>query len=591
MLSLAHWSLPLGAIRKELAPLPGRYVTLWRYLIACAIVIVASLALQVPFLALSLVSIFSTTQQNTYLTRLSGLVCTIGLTLAVACTLLLLRLTFDVALLRILAAMFILLCAMYFLRKSKLGVIGFLVGIVVVYIQSEVDVIPNPEALTRAVLWVWIAIAYPIAVNLLVGQLLPASADAHLATELRAQLDCVADSLQGAAPHAPENAAIEDAFLRMRRHLGFALAEHPAHAKRNLQCKARVRVVERLLVASRALPSADASSRDAASQLHVSSLLAAISNLQARLPTSDDGAFAMPVPAVDLSNAPAPLAAMHRAFAQLEQDEAARPVTTAPAAAATPSPVPGSHPGLDPAALRFALKVVLATQLGYLFYTAVNWPGIHTCMLTCIILALPSLGAVTHKGTMRLIGAALGSLAALCATVFIIPHLDSITGLLLLSLMVIACGAWIAAGSPRSDYVGFQMVFCFALALFGTFGPSTDLTEIRDRAIGIVLGVLISLLVYAGIWPEHEADKAPQAEAELSKALERLAETAPAGMAAFEQARADAWSLLERLRQLQGRLAFEPGADRPLDKALDDARRRLLDCDWLASTGADGTKP
>ncbi|WP_395408348.1 hypothetical protein ACHMW6_17550 [Pseudoduganella sp. UC29_106] len=97
MLSLAHWSLPLGAIRKELAPLPGRYVTLWRYLIACAIVIVASLALQVPFLALSLVSIFSTTQQNTYLTRLSGLVCTIGLTLAVACTLLLLRLTFDVA--------------------------------------------------------------------------------------------------------------------------------------------------------------------------------------------------------------------------------------------------------------------------------------------------------------------------------------------------------------------------------------------------------------------------------------------------------------------------------------------------------------
>src|SRR5260221_693175 len=177
MLSMLHSFGALGAtIQKELAPVPGRLTTLWRYLVASAIVIVVSMALQVPFLALSLIAIFSTTLQNTFLQRLSGLLATVGLTLAVACTLLLLRLTFDVPLLRILGSAFILLGAMYFLRASKLGAIGFLVGLAVIYVQSEVDTVHNPELLTRAVLWVWVAITYPIAVNILVGHLLPACA-------------------------------------------------------------------------------------------------------------------------------------------------------------------------------------------------------------------------------------------------------------------------------------------------------------------------------------------------------------------------------------------------------------------------------
>lgn len=587
MLSMLHSFGELGAtIQKELAPVPGRLTTLWRYLIASAIVIIVSMALQVPFLALSLIAIFSTTLQNTFLTRLSGVIATVGLTLAVACTLLLLRLTLDVPLLRILSSMLILLGAMYFLRTNKLGSIGFLVGLAVIYTQSAVDTVSNPELLTRAVLWLWVAITYPIAVNILVGQLLPASADAHLWKELHAQLEDIANRIKGVQTAF---AGTEETFLRMHRQLSYALMAHPKLALLNARSKARVRLVERLLVATRKLPPGNSPQFKGEYQRHAPIILAAIHDLQFR--RVDDGPFEMsPAPPDYAATAPAPLAAMHRAIRKLAQEELPREGANSPAAKTAEAGISG----LNTTALKFALKVVLATQIGYLFLSAVQWPGIHTCMLTCIILALPGLGAITHKGVMRLIGAALGSMAALLATVFVIPHLDSITGLLLLSLAVIAVGAWISAGSPFTDYVGFQLVFCFALALFGQFGPSTDLTEMRDRAVGIVVGVIISLVVYSKIWPERESGQVPSAVAELFRALSRVA--AACGSAdnnEHERAQADAWYAIDRLRQLQNHLTFEPrGAGQnatewPLDDLLACARQILLDFDWLAMLAGD----
>jgi multidrug resistance protein MdtO len=43
----------------------------------------------------------------------------------------------------------------------------------------------------------------------------------------------------------------------------------------------------------------------------------------------------------------------------------------------------------NPAYLHFALKTLLATLLCYVFYTAADWQGIHTIMLSCVIVAQP----------------------------------------------------------------------------------------------------------------------------------------------------------------------------------------------------------
>ena len=57
--------------------------------------------------------------------------------------------------------------------------------------------------------------------------------------------------------------------------------------------------------------------------------------------------------------------------------------------------------------------------------------------------------ASTQRALLRVGGAAVGSMLALFMVVFVIPQLDGIVGLLLMSLPVIALGAWVSAGSER----------------------------------------------------------------------------------------------------------------------------------------------
>ncbi|MBB1635614.1 FUSC family protein [Cupriavidus sp. UME77] len=121
------------------------------------------------------------------------------------------------------------------------------------------------------------------------------------------------------------------------------------------------------------------------------------------------------------------------------------------------------------------------------------------------------------------IGCALGSVVALVAAIFIIPHLDSIAGLLVLTLPIVAVGAWIAAGSPRTNYIGVQFVFAYALSQLGHFAPTTDLTEIRDRMIGILVGAVVSIAVSTWIWPERESDALKQMLARLLRSVAGLA--------------------------------------------------------------------
>jgi multidrug resistance protein MdtO len=242
---------------------------------------------------------------------------------------------------------------------------------------------------------------------------------------------------------------------------------------------------------------------------------------------------------------------------------------------------------------RFALKTVLAAMVCYVFYTAVQWPGIHTAMLTSFILALPSLGATSHKGLTRMVGCALGSIVALAAAVFIIPHLDTITGLLAVTLPVMAIGAWIAAGSPRTNYIGVQFVFAFALSQLGHFAPTTDLTEIRDRMIGILIGVAVSMVISVTLWPEREGDALKKLLARLLRSVSDLARAANAPEVtarrdAIDKARLRGWSLLTQNREMQARVALEPGWQYAHDSvtpeittALAQTQEILFAVNWL----------
>jgi multidrug resistance protein MdtO len=154
----------------------------------------------------------------------------------------------------------------------------------------------------------------------------------------------------------------------------------------------------------------------------------------------------------------------------------------------------------NPEHVKFALKGCLAASLCYIVYTAVDWPEISTAVVTCVLTALTTIGASHQKQILRFTGAIAGGAVGILAQVFILPHLDSISGFTLLFLVVTIASAWIATSSPRLSYFGVQVANAFYLINLQEFKFQTSLEVARDRVIGILLGLSMMWLVFDQLW-------------------------------------------------------------------------------------------
>jgi multidrug resistance protein MdtO len=156
----------------------------------------------------------------------------------------------------------------------------------------------------------------------------------------------------------------------------------------------------------------------------------------------------------------------------------------------------------NPAHWQFALKTTMAVMISYAFYTLLNWPGLRTAIVTCFFVALSSLGETVHKLALRLSGAVIGGLIASVCIVFVLPHLTDVGQLCLLIATVSVGAAWVATSSELLSYAGMQIAFAFFLGILQGYAPATDLTVLRDRIAGIVLGNIVITVVFSSIWPQ-----------------------------------------------------------------------------------------
>jgi multidrug resistance protein MdtO len=155
----------------------------------------------------------------------------------------------------------------------------------------------------------------------------------------------------------------------------------------------------------------------------------------------------------------------------------------------------------NPDHVYYALKTTAAAMFCYTTYLLLDWPGIHTSFITCYIVSLGTTAETIEKLTLRILGALIGAGAGLAAMVFLLPHLTSIGALLIVVFVAGLASAWVAAGSPRISYVGYQMAFAFFLCVIQGPSPAFDLTIARDRIIGIMFGNIVAYLIFANIWP------------------------------------------------------------------------------------------
>jgi len=516
----------LEFLRAELAPAPGRLHATIRVVVASMIVLATSMTLEVPEIALSLfIVVFITmmvpgvSTQNSVFVAIGGIIAIIALTVALATTMLVYRFTLNYPPLRLAAMALGFFVGVYLMRVFVLGAAGWVFGFVVLVTQAYVDLFPGPEPMVRAILWVWVVIAYPAVLAIALGLVLfPADPEPLLRRELAARLDAIARAVK-APPGSDEAKAAAAALIGfmlqgaapLQKLLHLAGIKDSGLKARHAEISARIDYIQDL-VASAARLGDLAPGPAAAARERIAGVLA-----QGAAPI---GGHAAEHAEKGAKSGPGPFAADALS---------------------------------NPRYVQFALKATLASMLCYVTYTALDWPGIHTCMMTCAIIALGSAGATMHKGTLRLVGVAIGGSLALFAIVFIVPHLTTLPGLMLLFAPVIALGAWVAMGRERTAYIGLQIVFSFALAVLQGFAPSTDVTEFRDRIVGVILAVMVMALVFTWVWPERAASSMVES---LRAALGRLKELA-AGTANPRAVRAAAWQSLAEAERFAELAAFE----------------------------------
>ena len=201
----------------------------------------------------------------------------------------------------------------------------------------------------------------------------------------------------------------------------------------------------------------------------------------------------------------------------------------------------------NPDHVYYALKTTAAAMFCYVTYLLLDWPGIHTCFITCYIVSLGTTAETTEKFTLRIVGALIGAGLGLATIVFLLPYLTSIGSLLVVVFVASLVSAWVASGSPRISYVGYQLAFAFFLCVIQGPSPAFDLTFARDRIIGIMLGNVVAYFIFTNIWPVSVVRRIDQGLvsllrglADLTKATSRsrrnsLATDAAGAMAAVSQ--------------------------------------------------------
>jgi multidrug resistance protein MdtO len=506
MIGLAEARWPVWRfLRDELTVSPSRWSRMVRMTAVVTIVTIVSMALRVPEVAVSAFLIFLASASDVKTTVRVGVGATIAVTIAVVLTLVFYSLTLAEPALRVPAMAGVVFAGMYLMRLSAAGPLVWIIGFVTAYALTFGDRGIPPEILTREVLWVWVFVVYPLALLIIVDVLFGRRPEDVFRDGIAERLEAAAALLDTPAaeePSArrraerleragtgslsayvkagpPSGAAARGSILPQIDLLFLLLREIPAEAKRAPEMRG-------------ALARAGEACRDARKALLGDEGVAP--ERFASLERETGGGAA---PAAALAVVLPLLACVEElGLAILETRQPAAAEAQGPARPGAPAPSESASPPVDKSeAARFAAKATLAAMIAYIFYTSVQWGGIHTAMLTCLIVAQPSLGATIHKLTLRIVGALVGAALGIGAIVFVLPHLETIGGLCVLVASVTVLGAWIATGSQAISYAGVQLVFAFYMTVLQGFSRTSEMSVGRDRVIGILLGnVLISVV-------------------------------------------------------------------------------------------------
>ena len=238
----------------------------------------------------------------------------------------------------------------------------------------------------------------------------------------------------------------------------------------------------------------------------------------------------------------------------------------------------------NPAYVHFAIKGALAGFICYLIFTLTAYQGIYTSVVTCVVCSLSTIGASVQKGVLRLAGSAVGGVLGVITLTCIFPYLDSIGGFWFPFAAVTGLAAYVTFSGPSLSYAGYQIGLAFYKCVLQSFGPYTELRVVRDRLVGILLGLAVFGLINSRLWPVKAVETIRAKLAAALQTLARLAalpdeskEPTPRLAEAYEL-RLQAYQAFRAVHELLESAKFEPDEKvrRKLEEMSSAAQRLLL---------------
>ena len=339
---------------------------------------------------------------------------------------------------------------------------------------------PPEDALVRILLWLALCIIIPAAVVILLNKAFGRDPAALLRTGLALRLRAAEAWLRGAPGAATRLLAVaRRGSAELAPLVGLAQQEHGSAEAAGLN-QARIRAVSRLLLACLAAEQVGEAG---------GGWRAVAADRCAAILRGDAAAQG------DAAAEPGTIGA--EAMQALDDYARARPAATE-----TKPPAGFWNDGAFTAPnVQFALKVTLAVMTCYTIQNALDWPQIGTSVVTCFFVALGSLGESGHKMTLRITGALAGGAIGILAIILLMPVMTDIGDLLALAAPVTFIAAWVACGSARVSYAGWQIGLAFFTVILQGFGPTLDMEAGRNRVVGILLGNVVSYVIMSTLWP------------------------------------------------------------------------------------------
>jgi multidrug resistance protein MdtO len=557
-----------------MAPQPGRLELATRLAVICALTVLVAEIYQTPDAALTVYIVFFLNRGDRAVSLILNFVLVVLITVIIGFVLLVAMVVINDPMWRVISMTAISIAILFVASASKLRPLGGTIALIVGYALDLLGTVPLAigELATRSLLYAWLFVGIPAGISMIVN-LLVAPPPRRLAEQ------GIAHDLElSAAMLKAPNESIRSRFrehqregtAEIRKLLGLADREKTSKpddiaalrqaAGSTTLLMSAIDVMDRRPETQLAMPLADYLAR---TLREMSSILRG-------------GGYPIRIgwDPPEMERAPTPLEAdvlddIKEAIIQFAEAPSSEPQE--------PKKEGGGFFIADaftnPDYIRYALKATAAAMFCYFLYSLLDWPGIHTAFLTCYIVSLGTTAETVQKLTLRILGCLVGAAAGYATMIFLIPYLTSITALMVVVFAGALAAGYVSAGSERISYAGFQMAFAFFLCVIQGPSPAFDLSTARDRVIGILLGNVVTYLVFINVWPVSVGERIDPAIAAL---LRRLAALMTAGKSARPALASQAQSELAEIENDIDLAAYEPSTIRPNPQWL-TARRKAAD--------------